>query len=202
MLAVAADSELIAADAIEKIAHRLGATAVQRRPARLAAAGSANARDAKATSGRRARRHRTVSRRLPQVKEVKWTDAGLCRNGRRARCRWARRPTSGPIGDVEAGFKNAALVLDETFVDAEHQPSDARNAHGDGVLAERQGVHPLLDAERQCRPWTSVARWLHIEPKDVVVDQRVHRRRVRQQGRPARSPASFRRCCRRRPTRR
>ena len=52
-------------------------------------------------------------------------------------------------GDLEAGFKNAALVLDETFVDVEQPPPDARAAHRDGVLAERQAVHAHRHAEHR-----------------------------------------------------
>ena len=76
---------------------------------------------------------------------------GLRRRAGRASCRSGKAPDEWAYGDLEAGFKNAALVLDETFVAPTHEPPAARNAHGDGLLAERQAVHALLDAEHACR---------------------------------------------------
>ena len=112
-----------------------------------------------------------------------------------------KAPEEWPFGDVEAGFKNADLVLDETFVVAVHRPSAARNAQRDGLLAERQAVPARLHAEH--RPHRrAVARWVGIDRRRRRADQRVHRRRIRQQGSRAPSRWRFRRCSRRRPTRR
>ena len=72
-------------------------------------------------------------------------------------------------GDVEAGFKSAALVLDETFVtpNTSHQPLET--AHGDGVLAERQAVPALLDAEHRADGRVGRALGRHRRRQDVVL---------------------------------
>ena len=46
------------------------------------------------------------------------------------------------LGDVEEGFKKAALDPRRNVHDRERQPSVPRVAHGDGVLAERQAAYP------------------------------------------------------------
>ena len=52
-------------------------------------------------------------------------------------------------GDLDAGFADAALVLDETFVVQSTCHHTMGNAQRDGVLAERQAVPPRLHAERR-----------------------------------------------------
>ena len=74
------------------------------------------------------------------------------------------------FGDVEAGFKEAALVLDETLVgqNTSHQPLET--ALGDGLLAERQAVPALLARRARCRPSAPIARWVGIpEPRRRTV---------------------------------
>ena len=63
-----------------------------------------------------------------------------------------KTPDEWTVGDLDAGFKNAALVLDETFVTPEHQPSVPRDPHRDGVLAERQGLRSLLARRAPLKP--------------------------------------------------
>ena len=83
-------------------------------------------------------------------------------------------------GDWEAGFKNAALVLDETFVtpNTSHQCLETRTA-----MAYWQNgkvyVHCSTQSTAQTVP--AIARWLNMEPERRGADQRVHRRRLRQQ---------------------
>ncbi|HXJ43028.1 MAG TPA: molybdopterin cofactor-binding domain-containing protein, partial [Bryobacteraceae bacterium] len=104
----------------------------------------------------------------PQVKEVKWTDADF------ADYKEGRLPmgqTTDPewtIGDIDAGFKKAALVLDETFVtpNTSHQPLETRTA-----MAYWQNgkvfVHTGSQSTAQTVP--AIARWLNIDPNNVVV---------------------------------
>ena len=203
ILAVAAVDELTAAEAIERIDIDMGAAAVRRRSAGEPAARRPERADSKAMSGCRPSRATPGGpfRRLPAIEELKWTDAdfadyarGPAADGqgrrrmvvRRSRCRIQER-RAGPRRNIR---------------DAEHQPPDARAAHGDGLLAERQAVHALLDAEhgadgrRRCRAgWhrpeatssssanTPAAASAARRPATIIVDR-------------------FRRCCRRRPTRR
>ena len=52
--------------------------------------------------------------------------------------------------------------------DAEHQPSVPRDAHGDGVLAERQAVHPP-STQGMVQTVISFVRWLDLKPEDIVL---------------------------------
>src|SRR5207302_5527972 len=72
------------------------------------------------------------------------------------------------FGDVEAGLKNAAVVLDETFVtpNTSHQTLETRTA-----MAYWQNgkvfVHCSTQSTSQTVP--ALARWLHMDANDVVV---------------------------------
>ncbi len=115
----------------------------------------------------------------PAVKEVKWTAedfAGMAEGHLpmgKATDEWA-------YGDVEAGFKNAALIVDETFAtpNTYHQTLETRTAMAywqNGkvyVHCSTQSVSQTVDA---------VARWLHVEPKDVIIVSAYTGRRLRQQ---------------------
>ena len=103
----------------------------------------------------------------PQISELKWTEEDF------AAAKDGQMPMGKPtdewtFGDLEAGFKNAALVLDETFVTPEHQPSAARTAHGDGLLAERQAVPPR-STQSTVQTVAVVARWVGIDAEADVV---------------------------------
>jgi xanthine dehydrogenase molybdenum-binding subunit len=71
-------------------------------------------------------------------------------------------------GDVEAGFKNAALVLDETFSMANnpHHVLETRTA-----LAYWRGdkLHVHTGTQSAVQTVASIARWMRIEPEKVVL---------------------------------
>ena len=71
-------------------------------------------------------------------------------------------------GDIEAGFKNAALVLDETFSVANnhHQVLEPRTA-----LAYWQNgkLHMHTGTQSAVQTVASIARWLRLEPENVVL---------------------------------
>src|SRR5258708_19520700 len=70
-------------------------------------------------------------------------------------------------GDLAAGFKNAALVLDETFVtpDVSHQTLEPRS-----TMAYWQNGKVYLHTGTQStnRTQGAIARWLNIDPDQVV----------------------------------
>ena len=112
-----------------------------------------------------------------------------------------KAPDEWSYGDLEAGFKNAALVLDETFVTPNTSHQTLETAHRDGVLAERQAVHALLHAEHGADGRRPSRAGSASTAKNVVViseytgggfGSKIDRR----------DPRSSRRCCRRRRTRR
>jgi xanthine dehydrogenase molybdenum-binding subunit len=106
-----------------------------------------------------------------EIKELKWTAADFAEAGEGKLPMGAvpdEKAATWSYGDVDAGFKNAALVLDETFVtpDTSHQCLETRS-----VMAYWQNgkvfVHTGSQSTIQTVP--GVARWLNIDPDKVVV---------------------------------
>ena len=124
---------------------------------------------------------------------MKWTDEDFAAAGEGS-CRWARRTEEWTFGDLEAGFKDAALVLDETFVvqSTGHQPMETRSA----MAYWQNGKLYLHGSTQSVAAHASAASrsWVGIEPSRGRAHLRVHGRRLRQQGRAARSRWPSRRC--------
>src|SRR5436190_7559507 len=125
ILAVAAVDELTAAEAIERIDLDLEPLPFVVDPIESLRPGSPNARlegnvwylappAAPGANGQPAR---------PQIKTLKWTEAAFAEE-RDGKLPIGEFPDEWAYGDLEAGFKDAALVLDETFVvqSTGHQP--------------------------------------------------------------------------------
>jgi hypothetical protein len=100
------------------------------------------------------------------VKELKWTEADFAEM-ESGRLPMGKTPDEWSYGDVDAGFKSAALVLDETFVtpDTSHQTLETRSA-----MAYWQNgkvyIHSGTQSTAQTRP--AIARWLNIDAEKVV----------------------------------
>ena len=84
------------------------------------------------------------------------------------------------VGDLDAGFKNAALVLDETFVtpNTSHQCLETRTAM---AYWQNGKVYVHSGAQSTAQTVPAIARWLGIDPEQRRGHQRIHRRRLRQQ---------------------
>jgi len=102
----------------------------------------------------------------PEIAELKWTDADFAEavNGRLP---MGKSPDEWSYGDLEAGFRNAALVLDETFVtpDVSHQTLETRSA----MAFWRNGklfLHTGTQSTAQTLP--AIARWLRLNVDDIV----------------------------------
>ena len=161
ILAVAAVDELTAADAIEKIQIDFEQLPFVIDPLDTLRPGGPNPRTdgnvwvtAQAPAGQ------------PEVKELKWTDADFA-EFKAGRLPMGKTPNEWSYGDVDAGFKNAALVLDETFVtpDTSHQTLETRSA-----MAYWQNgkvyVHSGTQSTYQTLP--VLARWMNMDPRNVV----------------------------------
>ena len=103
-------------------------------------------------------------------------------------------------GDVDAGFKEAALVLDETFSTAANAnlPLESRSTMAyweNGKLY----LHGSTQSTAQTVP--AVARWVGIEPSEVVILSEYTGGGFGSKV-TGRSRWRFRRCSRRKPTRR
>jgi len=102
----------------------------------------------------------------PVVTELKWTKADF-EELKHGRLPLGKTPDEWSYGDLDAGFKNAALVLDETFVtpDTSHQTLETRSA-----MAYWQNgkvyIHTGTQSTAQTLP--AIARWLNIDADKVV----------------------------------
>src|ERR1700678_2853816 len=110
ILAVAAVDEVTAADAIEKIKIDFEPLPFVVDPLDTLRPGSPNPR----TDGNVWTRPSPPAQGQPQVSTLKWTDAdfaGVTEN----RLPMGKAPEEWTYGELDAGFKNAALVVDEWF---------------------------------------------------------------------------------------
>jgi xanthine dehydrogenase molybdenum-binding subunit len=103
----------------------------------------------------------------PKLGELKWTEADF------AEAKEGRLPMGKPqdqwsYGDVEDGFRNAALVLDETFVtpDTSHQTLEPRS-----TLAYWQNgkVFVHMGTQSTVQTLAGLGRWLNMDPSQIVL---------------------------------
>ena len=155
ILAVAADTEELAADALEKIK-----VSYEELPFTVDPLASLY------PGGEEARTNGNVANPGIDLKSYKWAAKDFADAGD------GRLPTGAPIrewsfGDVEEGLKRAKLVLDESFVTAglSHHSMEPRTA-----LAYWQNGKCILHASSQSQsfPVPGVARLIGIEPQDLV----------------------------------
>jgi xanthine dehydrogenase molybdenum-binding subunit len=171
ILAVAAVDELTAAEAIEKIKIDLEPLPFVVDPLVSLRPGAPNAR----TDGNVWVRpvpppakpgSRPPAVAPPDLQTLKWTHEDF-EDAREGRLPMGKPSEQWSVGDVGAGLKNAALVLDETFVtpNSSHQCLETRTA-----MAYWQNgkvyVHTGTQSTAQTVP--AIARWLGIDSSNVV----------------------------------
>jgi CO/xanthine dehydrogenase Mo-binding subunit len=101
-----------------------------------------------------------------EVRDLKWTNDDFANAGEgnlpagEVTDEWA-------FGDVDAGFRDAALVLDETFVtpNTSHQTLEPRSAM---AYWQNGKLHMHANTQSTVQTVMSVSRWLQIEPTDIV----------------------------------
>ncbi|HTY82804.1 MAG TPA: xanthine dehydrogenase family protein molybdopterin-binding subunit [Silvibacterium sp.] len=110
---------------------------------------------------------KSASPPAPQVGELKWTDADF-EEAKQGRLPMGKPQEEWSFGDLDAGFKNAALVLDETFVtpDTSHETLEPRTA-----LAYWQNGKVFIHMGTQSTVQTlaSLGRWLNMDPSQIVL---------------------------------
>ena len=162
ILAVAAVDELTAAEAIEKIQIDFELLPFVVDPLDTLRPGGPNPR----TDGNIWARPTGQNSGPPVVTELKWTEADFTEL-KHGRLPMGKAPDEWTYGDLDAGLKNAALVLDETFVtpDTSHQTLETRSA-----MAYWQNgkvyIHTGTQSTAQTLP--AIARWLNISPDNIV----------------------------------
>jgi xanthine dehydrogenase molybdenum-binding subunit len=104
---------------------------------------------------------------LPQIGELKWTEADFA-EAKHGRLPMGKAQDEWVVGDLDAGFKNAALVLDETFVtpDTSHETLEPRT-----TLAYWQNgkVFVHMGTQSTVQTLASLARWLNMDPNQIVL---------------------------------
>jgi CO/xanthine dehydrogenase Mo-binding subunit len=103
----------------------------------------------------------------PDIVMLKWEDKDFADAGE-GKLPMGKAMDEWSYGDVDAGFAKAALVLDETMSTSNnsHQTLETRSA-----MAYWQNGKLFLHCSTQSTVQTvaSVARWLHMEPTDIVL---------------------------------
>jgi CO/xanthine dehydrogenase Mo-binding subunit len=165
ILAVAAVDELSAAEAIEKIQIDFEPLPFVVDPLDTLRPGGPNPR----TDGNVWTRPTALGSQgpgAPVVAKLKWTETDFAEL-KHGRLPMGKTPDEWSYGDLDSGFKNSALVLDETFVtpDTSHQTLETRSA-----MAYWQNgkvyIHTGTQSTAQTLP--AIARWLNIDPEEVV----------------------------------
>jgi CO/xanthine dehydrogenase Mo-binding subunit len=104
----------------------------------------------------------------PEIKEMKWTAAEQADADAGRLPMMSGAPEAWEYGDLDAGFKEAAIVLDETFVtpDTSHQTLETRS-----VMAYWQNdkVHVYTGTQSTAQTVVGVSRWVNVPPENVVV---------------------------------
>ncbi len=102
----------------------------------------------------------------PELHTLKWTAADF-EDAKQGKLPLGKETEEWHVGDIDAGFKNAALVLDETFVtpNTSHQCMETRS-----TMAYWQNgkvyVHTGTQSTSQTVP--AIARWLGVDQANVV----------------------------------
>jgi len=101
------------------------------------------------------------------IQELKWSEADFA-DFAAGKLPLGKTPDEWSYGDVEAGFKNAALVLDESFVtpNTHHQTLEPRTS-----MAYWQGEKLFMHSGTQSTVQTvaSISRWMRLDPSNVVL---------------------------------
>jgi xanthine dehydrogenase molybdenum-binding subunit len=173
ILAVIAESELIAAEAIEKIKLDIERLPFVVDPFVSLRPGGPNARvegnvwkrpepPAGAPAGR-GRGAGGVPPPAAEIHELKWTEADFAdfEAGKMPMGEMANKADGFVYGDVDAAFKNAALVLDETFVspNTSHQCLETRTAM---AYWQNGKVYMHTGTQSTAQTVPAIARWLGL----------------------------------------
>ncbi len=162
ILAVAAVNELTAAEAIEKIHIDFELLPFVIDPLDTLRPGGPNPR----TDGNVWARPAGQNPGPPVVTELKWTKADFAELDK-GRLPMGKAPDTWSYGDLDSNFKNAALVLDETFVtpDTSHQTLETRSAM---AYWQNGKVYIYTGTQSTAQTLPAIARWLNISPDNVV----------------------------------
>ena len=172
ILAVAAVDELTAAEAIEKIQIDFEPLPFVIDPLETLRPGGPNPRLegniwVQAPAPAAASGGPPPSPPAPTIGELKWTKEDFA-NAKEGQLPMGKTPGEWSYGDLDAAFKNAELILDETFVtpDTSHQTLETRTAM---AYWQNGKVHVYTGTQSTSQTVPAIARWLNIDPSNVVL---------------------------------
>src|SRR5436190_1164779 len=170
ILAVAAVSEAIAAEAIERVTIDLEALPFVVDPVESLRPGGPNARlegNVWVPPAPGPSPGAGTAPARPTIKTLKWTDADFA-NAPDGALPAGEAAEQWSFGDLDAGFKSAAIVVDETFVvqSTGHQPMESRSA-----MAYWQNGRLFLHGSTQslARTVDPLATWLGLDASRIVL---------------------------------
>ena len=103
----------------------------------------------------------------PHIGELKWAESDFA-EANHGRLPMGKAQDEWVVGDLDAGLKNAALVLDETFVtpDTSHETLEPRT-----TLAYWQNgkVFVHMGTQSTVQTLASLARWLNMDQNQIVL---------------------------------
>jgi CO/xanthine dehydrogenase Mo-binding subunit len=165
ILAVAAVDELTATEAIEKIVVEFEPLPFVVDPVESLRPGGPDPRTEGNAWIRPAPAAGTPSN--PELQSWKWTDEDFA-TAPDGQLPLGRASDEWSYGDLEKGFAEAAVVIDETFVgpNTSHIPLETRTA----MAYWRNGkLYMHCSTQSVMRTVSAVARWVGIQPSDVVI---------------------------------
>ena len=105
---------------------------------------------------------------LPEIRDLKWTEEQFAEYDQGKLPMGESTDPSWTYGDIEEGFKKAALVLDESFItpNTSHQCLESRSCM---AYWQNGKLHIHLSTQSTIQTVNSIARWLSLEPTDIVL---------------------------------
>src|SRR4029077_7588360 len=102
-----------------------------------------------------------------QVKELKWTSRNFS-DAKPEELPLGEHTDEWKVGDIDAGFKQADLILDETFVgpNTSHEPLETRTAM---AYWQNGKLYMHCSTQSTMRTVAAVARWVGIDRENVVI---------------------------------
>jgi CO/xanthine dehydrogenase Mo-binding subunit len=175
ILAVAAVDEQTAAEAIERIVVDFEPLPFVVDPLESVRPDGANARvegnvwitPPAAPAGQAAQGQQAQAPPRPTVDIVKWTDEDFA-NAPEGALPMGTAPDQWSYGDLDAGFRAAAVIIDETFVvqSTGHQPMETRSAM---AYWENGKLFLYGSTQSVARTVDPLASWLGIKAEDIVL---------------------------------
>lgn len=165
--AIAAVDEATAAEAVERIELDLEPLPFVIDPVTSLKPGGADAREAGNVWGTPVPAAGPGPAPPPPIERLKWTPEQTA-EAAEGRLPMGQAKEEWSYGDLDAGFRSAALVLDDTFVvqSTGHHPMETRSAMAywqNGKLF----IHASTQSVAQTQP--NIARWVGIDPSQVVL---------------------------------